>query len=337
MRANMKENTAIILLNYNGWQDTIECINSLQLLEGQRYSTFIVDNASTDDSYENIKKYVQENYLSLGYKELSIIDNPPSFQKNETQGNFIFLIKSESNGGFAAGNNIGLKIALHLGSFDYFWLLNTDTVITPKTMAPMIKAFKSNQSIGVVGSVLVYMNTDTIQAVGGVKFHYLLGRGDQLGNGAVLSDAIKYADFTDDLDYIAGASMMVNSSFIKDVGLMTEEYFLYFEELDWFFKAKKKGYSLAVALESVVYHKEGASIGTSSVQQKSLLAEYYLTRNLLLCYRNLLPIYLPFALARNLINAIRLIGRNDKKRIYVILVATLDALIGRKGRSKRML
>lgn len=334
---HMKNNTAIILLNYNGWRDTILCIESLQALGDQPYSVFIVDNASTDGSHAELLAYIKHNYSRLGYAEF-VTDKEWENQveiSNTQPDRSIHLIQSGTNGGFAFGNNVGIKRAIECNTFNYFWLLNSDTIVESNALRPMINEFNRDEKIGMVGSVLIYMDTkQIIQAVGGVEFYNHLARGDQIGNGANIAQAKDFSKNAESLSYIAGASLLISSDFIKDVGLMTEHYFLYFEELDWSLRAKKKGYRLSVALDSVVFHKEGASIGTSSKNTRSLLSEYYLSRNLIMCYRHLLPIFLPFALFRNIVNGIKLIKKGDFNRIKIIMMATIDGLFGRGGKAK---
>jgi GT2 family glycosyltransferase len=333
--SDYKMQTAIILLNYNGWQDTVACIDSINCVKDDIVSVIVVDNCSTNDSYEQINRYISDNYARLHYSQYLTIDyNELGDAVNTLNLPFICLVKSGHNGGFAYGNNVGIKVARRLYNFEYFWMLNSDTLLTSDALTPMLNKINADKNIGIVGSVLIYMDPqNTIQALGGVHFHRHLARGDQIANGLKISQLDRFNEANINLDYIAGASMLVRASFLDSVGLMSEGYFLYYEELDWAFRAKRKGYSLAVALDSHVLHKEGASIGTSSKETRSLLSEYYLSRNILICYKLFIPFYLPIAVVRNIVNCIKLLKTKDFGRIKVILRATLDGLVGR-GRDR---
>jgi GT2 family glycosyltransferase len=328
--SDYKMQTAIILLNFNGWQDTIACIDSISFVRDDVVSVIVVDNCSTNDSYEHINRYISDNYTRLNYSQYLTVDYNEFGAVDKLEHPFICLVKSGRNGGFAYGNNVGIKVARSLYSFEYFWMLNSDTLLKSDALTPMLNKINADKNIGIVGSVLIYIDPqNTIQALGGVHFHCHLARGDQIANGLNISEIGRFNDSNINLDYIAGASMLVRASFLDSVGLMSEDYFLYYEELDWAFRAKRKGYSLAVALDSHILHKEGASIGTSSKQTRSLLSEYYLSRNILICYKLFIPVYLPIAVVRNIVNCIKLIKTKDFGRIKVIIRATADGLMRR--------
>lgn len=119
------DDVAIIILNWNGWKDTIECLKSLNNLNYKNYEVIVVDNGSTDNSVEKIKEY---------------IENKPKFK----------LIANEKNLGFAGGNNIGIRYALN-NEFEYILLLNNDTVVDENFLKPMVELLESSDDIGFVG------------------------------------------------------------------------------------------------------------------------------------------------------------------------------------------
>ncbi|MGK7368687.1 MAG: glycosyltransferase family 2 protein, partial [Candidatus Halalkalibacterium sp. M3_1C_030] len=129
----------IIILNWNGKEDTIECLNSLKALEYPNFEIVVVDNASSDGSVSEIKDKFPETTL----------------------------LESEINRGYAGGNNIGLRYALNHDS-DYAWILNNDTVVDKNALGSLVKKMKIDGSIGICGSRLVYYHDrETIQALGG--------------------------------------------------------------------------------------------------------------------------------------------------------------------------
>lgn len=328
-----KPETAIILLNWNGYKDTISCIKSLTNLP-IRPCLIVVDNDSTDNSFSILKDYLGENYQQLGYSSFCAQGELDELiAEKEDVGSFACLIQSGKNGGFAFGNNVGLNFALRFDHISYFWLLNSDTELQGDALSPMIKEFDVDSSKGIVGSLLVYMHDKfTIQAVGGVKFYPILARGSQLGNGLTINDRGLHK-LIPLADYISGASMLVSRKFLETVGNMNEEYFLYYEELDWSYRARKHGFTLGIALDSIVFHKEGAAIGTSSLSNRSLLSEYYLARNLILWYWRFIPWLVPVAILRNIRECFNYIKSRDFARIKIILGATCAGIAFKNNRS----
>ena len=282
----MKARVAVILLNWNGWQDTVECLESLLHLSHTSFAIVVVDNASTDGSMENINEWcVPRVGKSLGFNSLKLLTQGelPKVQRT-LQHRDVVLVQSESNGGFASGNNLGLRLAL-LAGCERMWLLNNDTTVDPQALSALEERMSDEPSFGMLGSVLHYYDQpQIIQAVGGVKFNFWRARGRQVGQG-LRADAPEVAALGElNLTYVAGASMLVSREFVEDVGLMEEGYFLYFEEIDWACRAADR-WRAGTAVHSRVFHKEGASIGTASRSHRSELSQYYLTRNLILFYR----------------------------------------------------
>ena len=286
----------VLLVNWNGWADTLECLESLMRLEGVNYTVIVCDNASEDGSLERIRAWaegsldvwvpmnrrVQGFSYQLSPKPLSCSEY--NRQEGEAGGNKsadtrLVLIRTGDNLGFAGGNNVGLRYALARDDFDYVWILNNDTVVEAKALDAMVSRMELDPSVGICGSTLLhYSSPHKIQARGGYYCKWIglpwhigqLGSNNQTVNEKIVE---KW------MNYVVGASMLVSSAFLKEIGLMCEEYFLYFEETDWAIRSKRR-YSLAYASESVVYHKVGASVGTSAnPRKKSLLCDYYNIRN----------------------------------------------------------
>lgn len=305
----MNASTAIVLLNWNGWRDTIECLQSLTKLVHPSYAVVVVDNASSDGSMKQIVNWLG-NQTGTSSEKL-LIGRPPIAEDQIGDLSYplahrsVSLIQAKENGGFAAGNNLGLRLALS-AQCEYMWLLNNDTIVHPHALTALERRIKGSPQIGMVGSLLCYHDQpETIQAVGGVQFNYWRVRGTQVGQGLSLSSANLHSLAEQPLSYIAGASILVSKAFLNDVGLMYEGYFLYFEEIDWAIRAQPK-WGLATAIDSIVFHKEGGSIGTSSRATRSALSQYYLTRNSIVCFWRHKPLLLPIALANILYECLKL-------------------------------
>jgi GT2 family glycosyltransferase len=210
----------------------------------------------------------------------------------------LILIQTGANLGFAGGNNVGLRYALQQGDCDFAWLLNNDTVVKPDALSQMVCRMEENVEAGICGSTLLYYDAPSIvQACGGSVYCKWLARGGNIGNLTKSSELPASKEVERQMAYVIGASMLVRRRFIEQVGLMSEQYFLTFEEIDWVMGAKGR-FQLAYSPSSIVYHKEGGALGSHRLSsQRSALSEFYATRNRLLFTRKHYPIALPMVLA----------------------------------------
>ena len=172
------------------------------------------------------------------------------------------------------------------------WLLNNDVVFDRDALAQLVAAVASDPTIGLCGSVLFdWEHRDRIQAIGGV-FHRALAVGSHLKRlpaGAPANQGAFHG-----IDYPVGASLLVTRAFLEAVGPMDDGYFLYYEEMDWAQRGRANGFRPAVALRSRVWHKEGASTGSTSPRRgKSMLSEYYGVVNRLRFTRKFTPWLVP--------------------------------------------
>src|SRR3972149_11394107 len=235
----------IIILNWNGKDDTLTCLDSVQKLNYPNYHVIVVDNGSTDGSADAIRgRYSSVSWLTM--------------------------IENGSNLGYTGGNNVGIRHALEHGA-EYVWLLNNDTLVEPDSLDVLIRVGEENPSAGVLGpKVLCYPDT-----------HLLYSRGERHSlwfNRRTVD--IGEIDRKDDVeprqvDYVVGGARLVSREFVERVGFFDETFFAYFEEIDWCFRGRKAGYDVLYVPDAVIYHKGGASTGGTF----SAIASYYRTRN----------------------------------------------------------
>lgn len=323
--------TAIVIINWNGWSDTIECLESLCNLSSAEFAVIVVDNASQDESRQKLLAWGRRNHnlAFAGVIEQSELDTM-SIKLAHKQ--WLYL-QSANNGGFSYGNNLGIRLAL-LAGCEYVWLLNNDTVVEPHALTALIEHIEAVHEVGMCGSILrFYDDRNIIQAIGGVNFNFLFARGNQLGQGLPANDPRVTSIAAKSPTYIAGASMLLTSEFIRDVGLMEESYFLYFEEIDWAVRARPH-WKTAIAIDSIVYHKEGASIGTDSRAKRSQLSQYYLQRNLIRFYMLRKAWLLPIVLLISLKDLFKLIMKQDWLLTKVTVQALFDGLMMKSGKFK---
>jgi GT2 family glycosyltransferase len=271
-------------------------------MDRRNFAVIVCDNASADGSYEHLREWAEKNVPRLESansptKLQPLIEWTPEDGKPELQPEArIVLIQTGANLGFAGGCNVGLRYGLAHGDAEYFWLLNNDTVADQAALRQQIKKMKEHPNLGIVGSTLLfYTNPNEVQCCAGYSFNRWTARVQPVTEKVTAETLPKEAHVEARLHYVSGASMFVRRAFLEKIGLLNEQYFLYFEEIDWATRARDQ-YGLGYCSKSVVLHKEGRSIGSNREKQKrSLLSERYLSRNRILFMRTYYPWRLPIA------------------------------------------
>jgi len=337
---------AIIILNYKGWLDTVECLDSLFKNEYKNFVLLIVDNYSNNYSVENIENWLKRkrefkinNFLaSYDYSEKYIL--PTKYTKlqctNQNGEIFftqdksyskiynIFLIESDANYGYSGGNNIGIKYAIEHLECEYIWLLNNDTIVSPDALVQMVERMKTSVNSGVVGSVIKHYNAPE-------KIEKTCGQGQMLTN-FIFGKTLK--TINNKLDDIMGASFLISTNTIKKVGYLDEDYFLYREESDYCWKVKQAGLDLICADKSIVYHKSAASSGGKG----NARSYYYLSRNTFLFFRkNIKNQFIRYSLFSifilNRIFKIALLKVQSKnEQAFAVYAGVIDGLKDKRGK-----
>jgi GT2 family glycosyltransferase len=268
-------------VNWRRYEDTIACLKSLALMTNQIVFVSICENGSEDSSGDRLNRYLTNTLASDGIASSHPAYDIVEFRGRQSVSNWLVL--SRKNLGFAGGNNLAFNVAQESKKFDYVWFLNNDTEVEPDCLERMVERMEADPTIGICGSTLVYAHDRrTVQCFGGCSANLWTGMTNEIGNGGVWPCDVDQSAVESTMDYVSGASMLVSSAFLEKVGLMTEDYFLFYEELDWAMRARRAGFRLGYAKDAVVYHKEGASIGTGKAAARSALAEFYGLRNKLL-------------------------------------------------------
>lgn len=319
--------TYVIMLNWNNLPDSLECMNSILELEGAEYKTIIIDNGSTDDSLEGILGYLSKRQIEHG-----IISGSDAASAKLSEN--CIVIKSGKNLGYGGGNNLGLKYALNQDDFRHAWIINNDLIFERNTLVKLIakyEALSQKKKTGLMACKLKsYYDRSRIQTIGSKYNYYFCTNSIK---GAWEPDAGQYDrdDIEDVIDCPAGASLFASKAFLKDCGLISEEYFLYYEEIDWIMRSRSKGWELGYCWEAEIYHKEGATTGASSVKesQKSSISDYYMARARILFARKFFPnrlvsVYLGFG-----ITILKRIARLQFNRIPMIISLMYKGALGK--------
>lgn len=239
--------TAIIILNWNGAQDTICCLQSMmKFVDLSTDRIFVIDNNSEDESVQEISNFIaQEGILFSVIESDKLITSYVDFS--------ISIIKNKENLGFGAGNNVLLKklTTLH-ADFKYAWLINNDAVIEKNSLISLKAAMNSDESIGAVGSIILNFPFDGIVQNTGVKHYRYFGVSKLINKNKKISEI----DLTQEIkfDYLNGASLLLRISALEKSGFFDERYFLYSEEHDLQLSLLKSQYKIVLEPKSKVYH-----------------------------------------------------------------------------------
>jgi hypothetical protein len=221
---------SIIILNWNGWEDTIECLESLYKITYPNYEVIVVDNGSTNDSLKQIKKVIN---------------------KNNTR-----IIENKENLGFAEGNNVAMREVMKVGKSKYVLLLNNDTVVDKEFLSELVKTGESDEKVGIVGSILYYYDEpDKIWRSGG-KMNWLTGKPNHIFRDYKDKEKISIES---KVEHVVGCSFLIKLDILKKIGLLDKLYFCYFEETDLCIKANKLDYRVYLNTKSKVWHKVSKS------------------------------------------------------------------------------
>jgi len=236
----------IIVLNWNGLNDTLDCLESLGQLDYQNYEAVVVDNGSVDGSV------------------LVIRERFPG----------VTIIENGENLGYAGGNNVGLRYAMAQGA-DYALLLNNDTVVDPAFLRILVDAVEAEPAVGIAGPTICYHERpDVIWSAGGsIDWQ----RGSTRMVGLDERDEGQFGAEPRTVDFVTGCAILVRRTVMEQVGLLDERFFAYYEETEWCVRVARAGYKILHVPLAQIWHKI-----SPSAQADSPLVHYYMTRNRLL-------------------------------------------------------
>jgi N-acetylglucosaminyl-diphospho-decaprenol L-rhamnosyltransferase len=252
----------IVMVNYRTADLAIDCLRSLEpeIIENPGTRVVVVDNASGDGSVNRLNSALAEH----GW------------------GSWVSVLASERNGGFAAGNNLAIRAALNDSSPPHFvLLLNPDTLVRPGALKALVTFMERRLDVGLVGSRLE--DPDGTPQPSAFRFPTVLGELDGGLRLGLMSRLLKrwvvvppVPESPGPVDWVAGASLMVRREVFDAIGLLDEEYFMYFEEVDFCLRARRAGWPCWYLPESRVIHLVGQSSGvTASQNAQRRLPDYW--------------------------------------------------------------
>ena len=275
---------AIVLVNLNGYQDTRECLWSLQRLEYPNVEVIVVDNGSTDDSVLRLRQ------------------NFP----------WVYLIESPSNLGFSGGNNLGIEAALKKGAA-YVFLLNNDTIADPNLVTRLVAVGESDATVGILGGKIFYAyDPDRIWYAGGEVIS-ILGICRHLGLNRI--DAPRRFTRVGKTQFVTGCAMMIKARVFHAIGMLDTDLFMYWEDADFCMRAQRAGFNCMFVPSAQLWHKISKTTGA-----RSPLTTFLSTRNQLVWISRYLPYpgkatALGFTLLRKILQLPRLaLGKDELAR-----------------------
>lgn len=231
----------------------------------------------TDDLLLSIQQKNSYSAIEIIVVDNASSENPvPSWEKKYPGVKFI---RSEQNLGFAGGNNLGVEVA----TGDYLFFVNNDTIFTENLIQTLVQTLEQHPQVGMVSpKILYYDQPDMLQYAGYTDINYFTARNACIGQYE--TDNGQYDQLEGATGFAHGAAMMVKREAINKAGRMAENFFLYYEELDWCSRIKRAGYEIWVNMKACIYHRESISVG-----KQSALKEYFMNRNRILFIRRNAP------------------------------------------------
>lgn len=226
-----KPTVSVIILNWNGLEDTIKCLESLSQITYSNYSVIVVDNASKGNDVEVLKSKF---------------------------GDYIKVIQNDTNYGYAIANNIGIENALKSG-YEYVLILNNDLIVDPEFLDELINLAETDPTIGIVGPKTYYMDKPSmLYTAGGILNRVNMYFGQHWMRGHNKIDNGKY-DKNYEVDFLAGACILLKKETILKAGTIPTEFFLQWEDIDYCVQIRKSGFKCMYAYKSKIWHKVGSS------------------------------------------------------------------------------
>jgi GT2 family glycosyltransferase len=248
---------AIIILNWNGRDDTLACLASLSHLDYPAYKIIVVDNGSTDDSVIAIR---------TSYPQIT-------------------LLETGDNLGYVGGNNVGLEHARTLG-VKYALLLNNDTEVAPDFLNLLLQTVEADPHIGVVGPLIYYFDRPKVVWSAGGAINWQQGSTYMIGLNEV--DQGQFGPTPHLVDFVTGCALLIKMAVIDQVGVLDPRFFAYYEEVEWCVRVTRAGFSILLVPQAKIWHKISLVAREASPQ-----VHYYMTRNRLLFLKltskNILP------------------------------------------------
>ena len=292
----------VVILNWNGYKDTSELLESLSKITYANHKITVVDNNSSPGEVEKLESAYE---------------------------NKVHVIRCKNNLGFSGGNNIGIKYSLE-SKADYILLLNNDTIVEPDFLEILVSKFETENQAGIVAPrINYYSEPQKIWSDGG-KISWIRG------SGFAYSDKLetKVNSLDRSVTFVSGCCMLIKSEVFLKNGMFDENYFLYTEDTDLCHRVINAGYKIYITPRSKIFHK----INSSTKSNYSTLPLYYTTRNRLYFakknFQKLYVITLSYISLAMILKSIYWLLSGKFKNIDAVRKAFNDFYLGKMGKTE---
>lgn len=317
----------VIVVTFNSADVILDCLESLLSSTGVALNICIVDNASQDDTVALLKSWASgaSPYLPPNDLPFHLMPSrkPIALEagKNAATGHRITLMETGANGGFAFGVNAGLAALVSSNDLDRFWILNPDSAVPENTACAFASAQPPPTGFSLMGGRVLYYDTPDIIQIDGGLINPRTGVTGNIGLGK--SHKNTPAPNAEVMDFVTGASMVVSRTFYENIGPMNEEYFLYYEEVDW--ALRRKNLPLVYCDGAIVYHKAGTAIGSPTLgRPASPFSQYFKHRARMRFVRKWMKSQYPLAIAYSLAKAGQLLLKGYHREARALLSGCFD-------------
>jgi GT2 family glycosyltransferase len=336
----------VVILNWNGWKDTIECLESVISQSYSDYRIVLCDNNSNDNSIEQIIKWADRKTIVdiTRYGNLpnvKIINSADIIKFTEIDNNsdltsevpLLTIVHTGDNLGFTGGNNVGIEFAIQQKA-GYVWLLNNDTIVSSTCLEEMVKVIENNPKIGALGSKIYYADEPNKIWFAGSTFNPYYGQ-SKVTECGIEDDEINLENDVE-AAFITGCSILVPTVVMEKIGYLDDDYFFGVEDLDFSLRVQQFGYKCMVARKSQLWHKVSGSTGGMD----SPVYTYYFLRNRLILMKKHArlyhwPVFLMHYLASYIIKntIISIVNRRSTNCHIASYLAIKDFVFGKFGKA----
>lgn len=320
--------TAVVILNWQNGPATIRCIDAVRGMSRRDVRTYIIDNGSADGSQDLIRRHlvaigptVDEWTFTASTGRL----DRTARSNGRTAPASVEYVLIDRNQGYGGGNNVGIAMAMNDGA-DAIWILNNDARPDPHALDEVVAMAATRADVGMVGAtILLDDGSDRVQSVGGGRYRWILGRSRLIHHGAARGSVGGAA--LPEPDYVDGAALLLTRAMIQDVGAFEEGFHLYCEEIDLAERARRRGWTLAVARSAIVRHEFGATAGSSlAARSRTRRSYFYASRAAIMLARRHRPHWLPTVVLARCALAASLTIRGLRSAAVAVLRGTVAGL-----------
>jgi len=289
---------SIVVLNWNGGERVLRCLESLYQITYPNYYVIVVDNGSQDDSIQKIKEWAEGEipvesklfqynpdgkpvrYVEYERKEAEAIEGGGKEIGDLLPNKGLIIIKNEENFGYAKGKNIGMKYALNVLNSEYILLQDNDTIVSPNFLDELISIANKEPGAGILGSkIYLYDEPDVVWSEGGLINYWT---GNLVQSGARLHALVEGKDAVE-MDYVSICCALVSRELCQTAGLLDEDFFWTCEDVEFCIRATKHGFKLLIVPKSEIWHDNARTRDYRRGNQ--VLQRYYVTKNRLILWQ----------------------------------------------------